>query len=814
MAEINFRNLVSTESGAGATTGRETAKFFNENFRITKENLEAIWEILQDMVGSKNIEGIRVKPYYDSEDYNSILGYFLEYTDNVDLTVDEDYRPLNVRWQDLIGSPYLNTVLAQILASKVDVVTFQPVSNQVDLNTAAISKAEDRLDILEESQVNQDLEISDLQQSTKKLEQDIQFKVDLFKGEASVYNGMNGTDYKFGDVIDTFPSGTGQFVMVTGIDNNGSITDAQYLPNVSEASLGHILINISGQGYNIGDVIPVKEYSIIVGGVDYKINDIVQSANGNFYKVTGVDGTGSVLSVLPTQITVVDTNGYSLDIDDSVDSTSTYAQITQVGANGEIEDAIVAEGPNIEDSNSILGTNAILFYTYGTGAQISFHGYNTIMFRYNTDEPVAAGDPPKGLIYSIADGAPGSWKSFVENIPFSNLISIKKTIDYTYNTLTITNPSADELLPYAYGYSVGDKISLKGIDGLTVTIQSVDDNGTPTSFTPETFYADDVLSDIYNTSVQSNSWFNSVLINSPGAGYQVGDTFKLDNLTDSPTFTVTSVDSNGGIQSTNPSSFTTTTDISGPYYAHAIPGRTDAIVYISSSSGNAAYGLRFKVESTPITTNTEFNSFIEDLIKALKGSWNSDISEYNFVLDQKIAEKADQADLSQHLGDVANPHNVTKDQIGLDAVDNTPDMEKPISIAAQERFTTIESSIKYLPKSIAISRDGYNDLASNFLLDDDSFYFVTRGNPPFSVNFAIYAGGTGYVVNDTFTVIGSYNPNFVGVVSDVDADGAVTGFSITNIVTQVDFDISGLYQTTTDNYGTGLIITIDCDIID
>ena len=36
-----------------------------------------------------------------------------------------------------------------------------------------------------------------------------------------------------------------------------------------------------------------------------------------------------------------------------------------------------------------------------------------------------------------------------------------------------------------------------------------------------------------------------------------------------------------------------------------------------------------------------------------------------------------------HTNDYENPHNVTKEQIGLDQVDNTSDLEKPISDATQ-----------------------------------------------------------------------------------------------------------------------------------
>lgn len=815
MAEIIFRNLVSTESGVGATTGRETAKFFNENFRITKENLEAIWAVLQDMVGSKNIEGIRVKPYYnpDTEDgTEELLGYYMEFTDNPDLTVEEDYQKLCIRWQDIIGSPYLNNALSQILATKVDFDTYQPIANQVAVNTASIDTINSRLDPLEVSQDKQDNEIRDLQQAVENIDQDIKFKVDLFRGEVNIYNGQNGTDYVFGDVIDSYPNGSGQYIMVTGVDGNGSVTSGSYLPNVGEASVGHILVPKVGKDYKIDDIIPVIDYKITDQGSGYAVNDIIKSGNGYFYKVLNVGGAGELVNILPTQIGTVSTSGSAAIIDDSNLSTSTYAQVTEVTGNGEIKSAIPVFGTSVDLST--LGTEAVVFYTYGTGAQLTFQGFNTIMFRYNTLEPVTAGDPPKGIIYSIADGAPGTWKSMIENIPFANIISIKKLTDYSYNTLKITNPDSGELYPYAYGYSVGDKVTLKGYNKPQITITSVDDNGTPTVFTPETFYTESVMSGIYSTDIVSNNWFNSVLISGPGAGYQVGDTFTLDAFpVASPTFTVTSVNGLGGIQTVTPSSFSTTSNYGGSYYASAIAGRTPAVIYISPSSGNAATGLRFEVNSIPKTQNTEFDIFISDLVKALTGSWNSDIEAFNFVLNNRIDTKLDKIDFEQHLSDFANPHNVTKEQIGLDAVDNTSDMDKPISKAVLERFQSIDAQLQYFPRCLAISKEGYNNLITNHLYNDDAFYFVTRGNPPYDLNFMTFDGGLGYAINDTFTIIGSYNPNFEGTITGVDGNGAVTSFVVTNGLPQVDFDISGLYSTTTSGAGLGFNILITCNII-
>ncbi len=42
-----------------------------------------------------------------------------------------------------------------------------------------------------------------------------------------------------------------------------------------------------------------------------------------------------------------------------------------------------------------------------------------------------------------------------------------------------------------------------------------------------------------------------------------------------------------------------------------------------------------------------------------------------------------QSNVTEHKGDVSNPHSVTKAQVGLNNVDNTSDKNKPISTAVQ-----------------------------------------------------------------------------------------------------------------------------------
>lgn len=64
-------------------------------------------------------------------------------------------------------------------------------------------------------------------------------------------------------------------------------------------------------------------------------------------------------------------------------------------------------------------------------------------------------------------------------------------------------------------------------------------------------------------------------------------------------------------------------------------------------------------------------------------------NEFNRI-DRELDKKAAQADLNSHIQDYNNPHKVTKAQVGLDKVDNTSDLEKPISVAVQEAINQIK----------------------------------------------------------------------------------------------------------------------------
>ena len=65
-------------------------------------------------------------------------------------------------------------------------------------------------------------------------------------------------------------------------------------------------------------------------------------------------------------------------------------------------------------------------------------------------------------------------------------------------------------------------------------------------------------------------------------------------------------------------------------------------------------------------------------------------------LTEELESKALQTELDAHIANKENPHEVTKAQVGLDRVDNTNDLEKPISTATQAALDKINSYVDVL----------------------------------------------------------------------------------------------------------------------
>lgn len=156
-----------------------------------------------------------------------------------------------------------------------------------------------------------------------------------------------------------------------------------------------------------------------------------------------------------------------------------------------------------------------------------------------------------------------------------------------------------------------------------------------------------------------------------------------------------------------------------------------------------------------------------------------------------------------HIASSANPHSVTKTQVGLSNVDNTSDANKPVSSATQTAldlkanqsttYTKIEvdSAISGLVDSAPLTLNTLNELAA--ALGDDANFATTVTNniaTKAPINSPIFTGtvgginatmvGLGNVTNESKTTMFT-NPTFTGTIT--------TG----NInITALDLDLGGL----------------------
>lgn len=104
-------------------------------------------------------------------------------------------------------------------------------------------------------------------------------------------------------------------------------------------------------------------------------------------------------------------------------------------------------------------------------------------------------------------------------------------------------------------------------------------------------------------------------------------------------------------------------------------------------------------------------------------------------LQEALNSKANVSSLNSHINNKENPHEVTKEQVGLGNVDNTSDIDKPISTATQEALDTINTSITNLINGkIQVTEDikgfeyltlqEYNALKDEGALSETTIYFV------------------------------------------------------------------------------------------
>lgn len=94
--------------------------------------------------------------------------------------------------------------------------------------------------------------------------------------------------------------------------------------------------------------------------------------------------------------------------------------------------------------------------------------------------------------------------------------------------------------------------------------------------------------------------------------------------------------------------------------------------------------ISYNYRGTTVVTEYYDNTDITDKCWKLNENW---VIVKSTSLDEKFLQELQEA-LNSHIINTENPHNVTKDQIGLSNVDNTSDIDKPISTNTQEALDT------------------------------------------------------------------------------------------------------------------------------
>ena len=110
-----------------------------------------------------------------------------------------------------------------------------------------------------------------------------------------------------------------------------------------------------------------------------------------------------------------------------------------------------------------------------------------------------------------------------------------------------------------------------------------------------------------------------------------------------------------------------------------------------------------------------------------------------------LSSKGVKDSLDVHIADKANPHNITKAQVGLGNVDNTADVDKPVSNAVSSAIITATNDMA--TKAYVNSRDG--DLST--LTTTDKTSLVKAINEIVSVKADKATKLAGYGISDAYT---------------------------------------------------------------
>lgn len=193
---------------------------------------------------------------------------------------------------------------------------------------------------------------------------------------------------------------------------------------------------------------------------------------------------------------------------------------------------------------------------------------------------------------------------------------------------------------------------------------------------------------------------------------------------------------------------------------------TDEVWEVKKSSGIPFINRKYKGRYKSINNVWEFLTGVEDLEVSIKNSLltkvdkvaGKDLSDNNYTDIEKNK-------LTDHQNDKSNPHDVTKTQIGLDNVDNTSDINKPIGLLTAHALSTKvdKDGSKVLTTNDYTTVDK-NKVSKAFSTDNVYKKVVQVGSSATQTKQATLAFPTGFsstsVVVATVNVQGNYNDRF------------------------------------------------------
>lgn len=117
---------------------------------------------------------------------------------------------------------------------------------------------------------------------------------------------------------------------------------------------------------------------------------------------------------------------------------------------------------------------------------------------------------------------------------------------------------------------------------------------------------------------------------------------------------------------------------------------------IKNQSQDELLATKESLNSEITRATSKENDIIEDLTSEISRAKSAENAALNNLLEENtralLAEETIRTSFQEHISNESNPHSVTKTQVGLENVDNTSDIDKPVSTAQQNALDSALST--------------------------------------------------------------------------------------------------------------------------